>query len=163
MSLEREWRFVVKRGPKLPRGSGRRIEQGYLHADAALSIRVRITAGRAAALTIKSGTDGGRGGPLSREEFEYAVPLADARRLMRAAPFRVVKRRHVLGRIELDVFEGALRGLVVAEVEVRGGSRRAPEPPSGWEWRDVSHDARYSNANLARDGMPRGAPRARLG
>jgi CYTH domain-containing protein len=168
MSIEREWRFVVLRGPRVARARGRRIEQGYLVLDEKLTLRVRITSGRAAAIAIKVdiadphrvGT--GRAGPKARAEYEYDVPLADALDLMRAAKGRLVKRRHRFGRVELDVYEGALRGLVVAEVEVGGRSRKPPEPPLGWEWRDVSGDARYANARLARHGMPRGAPRARL-
>ena len=163
MSIEREWRFVVLRGPKVPRTGGRRIEQGYLHSDGKLSIRVRIASGREATITLKtSGAKRRRSGPRSNEEFEYDIPLADARRLMRAAERRLTKRRYRCGRIELDVYQGPLRGLVIAELEVAGGAGSAPEPPAGWRWRDVSRDDRYGNANLARNGPPPGAPRARL-
>ena len=52
---------------------GRHIRQAYLAASADHSIRIRIIEDRDAWLTIKSGYRG-----IVRDEFEYAVPLADA-------------------------------------------------------------------------------------
>jgi hypothetical protein len=41
--------------------------------------------------------------------------------------------------------------------------RRRPEPPPGWRWKDVSHDARFLNSTLAEKGMPRGVRRLKIG
>src|SRR5262245_26668346 len=110
MSVEREWRFVVLRGPRIGGRAGRRIEQGYLHSDATSSIRVRITSGREAVLTIKQRRAGRqRPGPQARDEFELPIPLTAARRLLRSTRWRIAKRRYEFDGIELDVFRGPLR------------------------------------------------------
>jgi adenylate cyclase len=163
MPVEREWRFLVLALPSLRGRKSKRLRQGYLHAEKGLTVRVRIEDDEAK-LTIKLAEANRRGpGPQARPEFEYAIPPADARRLMRAADGVLAKRRYRFGRIELDVFEGPLAGLVLAEVEVKGRATRAPRPPAGWTWRDVTRDSRYGNARLAREGLPKGTPRARLG
>jgi CYTH domain-containing protein len=63
--------------------------------------------------------------------------------------------------VELDVFEGALAGLVVAEVEFPDLAQvalfEAALPPFLSRARDVSADRRYSNRVLALDGMPAAA------
>jgi adenylate cyclase len=64
----------------------------------------------------------------------------------------IKKRRHVVkagkARVEVDVFRGSHRGLVLAEVEFPSGRSRF-EPPE-WLGRDVTDDERYYNANLAK-------------
>lgn len=60
--------------------------------------------------------------------------------------------------VELDVFEGALAGLVVAEVEFPDLAQvalfEASLPPFLSRARDVSADRRYSNRVLALEGKP---------
>ena len=56
--------------------------------------------------------------------------------------------------IELDVYRGCLKGLVVAEVEfetIDESSRFVPPP---WFGREVTDDDRYKNATLAHKGTP---------
>jgi adenylate cyclase len=165
MPVEREWKFVVEQGPSLRGRRGERIEQGYLDDDAGVTVRVRVS-GRRAWLTLKAPTGNAKRGPRTNEEFEYAIPMKDARALLARTKKRIVKTRHRLGPVELDVFEGALEGLVLAEVEVEvevgRGARRAPEPPPGWRWKDVSQKRAYGNSRLAARGAPWGAPRARM-
>mgnify|MGYP000623564343 FL=1 len=47
---------------------------------------------------------------------------------------------------EVDVFEGALKGLIIAELEVASESETFELPD--WVTEDVSHDANYYNAVL---------------
>lgn len=121
--------------------------QGYLRADAGGSVRVRIT-GAGALLNIKGPARG-----ISRAEFEYAIPPADARvmldtlcvgRPIEKVRYRISHADHVW---ELDVFSGDNQGLVVAEVEL-AREDDAPEIP-GWVGREVTGEARYYNAALA--------------
>ncbi|MDP0919558.1 CYTH domain-containing protein, partial [Klebsiella pneumoniae] len=63
-----DWRAGVSRST--------RFSQGYLSRDPARTVRVRL-AGEQAFLTIKGATLG-----AARAEFEYAVPVADARALL---------------------------------------------------------------------------------
>ena len=122
--------------------------QAYLAGPPAsrCSLRVRI-AGHAAFLNIKSATVG-----VVRDEYEYAIPLDDARRMLETLAGDVVaKVRHhvdVDGHLfEVDEFGGDNAGLVVAEIELAAVDAGIPQP--GWLGREVSHLVRYYNLNLA--------------
>ena len=124
------------------------MAQGYLAGPPAArcSVRVRV-AGGAAFLNIKSVADG-----IARDEYEYAIPLAEAQRMLDTlAGDLVAKRRHhvTVGAhlFEIDEFEGDNAGLVVAEVELGRVDEAFVRP--AWLGREVSHLARYYNLNLA--------------
>ncbi len=123
------------------------IAQGYLAGPPAARCSVRVrTSGENAFLNIKSLADG-----IAREEYEYAIPVDEARRMLdHLAAGLVIKRRHEVQvgahRFEIDEFEGDNHGLIVAEVEL-GAVDEAFERPS-WLGREVSHLARYYNLNL---------------
>lgn len=160
MALEVEWRFLVTRLPEtLPDGRRMHLVQGYLTRGTP-AVRVRL-AGDEAWLSVKGAAlPAPDGGPVARPEFEYRVPPADAEAMLALCPARVEKTRLWLpGGIELDIFEGAHAGLVLAEIEVDEAGP-TPCPPEGWEWRDISGDGRYSNQALAFDGLPTGWTRA---
>ena len=123
------------------------MKQGYLCNDPRVTVRVRV-AGDRAWLTLKGATQG-----ISRSEFEYPVPVAEAEAMLSelALPGVVEKTRHLVRHEgwdwEVDVFEGANAGLVLAEVELKRADDRPPIPP--WAGREVSGDQRYFNAWLA--------------
>lgn len=154
MGLEIERKFLVAhagwRG--LATGSAQ-LEQFYLFSREGASVRVRISDGRAARLTIKTGRDG-----LSRGEFEYDIPLQDAVELRESRVGKLVeKTRHIVPlagswQVEVDVFAGALDGLVMAEVELKTADDAPPLPD--FLGREVTGDARYFNSQLALEGMP---------
>jgi len=124
-----------------------RIEQFYLAAAHGRTIRIRISDGASAVLTIKfSGK--GRG----RDEFEYPVPLAEAREMQSFALGRIIEKtrhhvRHGGYLYEIDVFEGELAGLIVAELETP--DIVPDESLPAWLGRDVTQDGHYYNASLA--------------
>ena len=120
--------------------------QAYLHITEACSVRVRRQ-GYEARLTIKGGN-----GTIERQEFEYAIPVADAeamiasvcmRRVLSKRRFKVPVGRHVW---EVDVFEADNAGLVVAEVELTSVEEAFERP--AWVGEEVSDDPRYLNASL---------------
>lgn len=122
------------------------MRQGYLAADPRCSVRVRI-AGDEATLNIKSATLG-----VARSEFEYPLPLAEARELLTLfcggrsvdkVRYYVPRGRHVW---EIDVFEGRNRGLVVAEIELASEDEAFESPD--WLGAEVSSDPRYYNSCL---------------
>lgn len=129
------------------------LRQGYLSTSAKVTVRIRIYDDSRAVLTLKGPVDG-----ISRTEFEYDVPLADGLALLEMArPNVVEKRRHIVphGGLtwEVDVFEGAHAGLVMAEVELADADQAVDLPD--WAGREVSHDDRYANASLSRvPGVP---------
>lgn len=147
MAREIERKFLLAGDGWRPHAhSAKRLEQFYLFAGDDRSCRVRITDGASAKLTIKMG----RG--LSRGEFEYDVPLEDAEALRASALGRIVEKTRYLvanGRhtIEIDVYEGILDGLVVAEIELAGEDESFERPD--FLGAEVTGDARYLNQTLA--------------
>jgi len=122
------------------------IDQGYLCADKARSVRVRLSDSRAK-LTVKGPTKG-----ITRQEFEYDVPVDEARALLDlCGGLRVAKRRYNVRYAgkdwEVDVFSGANEGLIVAEIELEHAGEAFEKPP--WLGKEVSEDTRYYNSNLA--------------
>ncbi|PNG50148.1 MULTISPECIES: CYTH domain-containing protein [unclassified Variovorax] len=146
MATEIERKFLVRDRSVLSGLAGTHIGQGYL-ADNGMTVRVRV-AGDKGFLTLKSNTQG-----LSRAEFEYPIPLSDAEDLLNghASLGRLTKVRYLIPvrdvTFEVDVFEGELDGLVVAEVEL--GSEEQDFPRPAWLGDEVSHDPRYRNSELA--------------
>jgi adenylate cyclase len=148
MGTEIERKFLVDTEVWRPQDGGTRITQGYLCSHKERTVRVRL-AGEKAMLTIKGPTDG-----LSRSEYEYAIPPADAREILDKLcerPF-VDKTRHLVpfaGRNwEVDVFHGDNAGLVMAEIELESADASVELPP--WAGKEVSDDRRYYNSNLAK-------------
>ena len=154
MGIEIERKF-------LPAGDGWRdaahavvpMAQGYLNDLAIVdsgamntSVRVRIE-GEAAFLNIKSR----EAGP-SRQEFDYAIPVADARALLAlCVGGRIDKRRHYVqhaGHLwEVDEFLGDNAGLVVAEIELESVDEAFARP--AWLGAEATHAQRYYNLALA--------------
>ncbi len=147
MGIEIERKFLVREDAwRAGVTAVRSLRQGYLAIDGGNTARVR-TDGLRAWITIKGRTQG-----ISRAEFEYEVPLADAEGLLALCGERLVeKRRHLVpheGRTwEVDEFFGANAGLVLAEIELAEADEWVTLPP--WLGQEVSADPRYTNARLA--------------
>ncbi len=154
MGQEIERKFLVRNDNWRPLARREHvIRQGYLSSNAKATVRIRTWDDKRAAITLKGPSKG-----ASRAEFEYEVPIEDARELMEMArPHLVEKRRYEvpLGELtwEIDVFEGRHHGLVIAEVELE--SEDAPVDLPDWVGREVTEDDRYFNASLSRnEGLP---------
>lgn len=130
------------------------IRQGYLASTDDVEIRVRARAGDHL-LTVKEGHGEVRREvtiPLSADQFEQLWALTEGRRIRKRR--RVASLNHqaevdVEVEVEVDEFDGALSGLVIAEVEFASqDDSRAFQPPD-WFGREVTDDDRYRNAALA--------------
>ena len=129
-----------------------RIAQGYIQADQVSEIRLRRR-GDQFVFTMKTGKG------LSRHEQEFALgsvlferlwPLTGGRRLEKV---RYEMERE--GRVwEVDVFKQELQGLRVVEVEFTSEQDAASFSAPDWFGREVTHDERYKNKNLALNGLP---------
>lgn len=148
MGTEIERKFLVKDGSW--RGAVRAsapISQGYIATGPPTAVRVRIC-GDSANINVKTATL-----DIRRHEFEFPVPLPEAREMMvNCIQGRVIEKvRHEAefdGLVwEIDVFEGANAGLVVAELELESEDQPFPRPP--WLGDEVSSDPRYLNTSLA--------------
>lgn len=148
MGIEIERKFLVCNDDwRHHADAGTRYEQGYLSSNRDCSVRVRIE-GEQARLNIKSATLG-----IIRQEFEYSIPIDEARELLDSfCPNTVYKTRYLVQHAdktwEVDVFEKDNAGLVVAEVELEDENERIKLPE--WAGEEVSGDPRYYNTELAR-------------
>jgi adenylate cyclase len=87
---------------------------------------------------------------LAREQFEELWPLTEGRRIEKTR-YYIDWPPHL---IELDLFEGNLKGLVMAEVEFDTEEDVEQFVPPDWFDREVTWDSRYQNSNLAKLGKP---------
>lgn len=135
---DERWRENVERSV--------RMEQGYLAASPDCSVRVRVE-GDAGLLNVKGATLG-----IVRPEFEYPVPVDEAREMLATlcGGKTLSKVRHFVHvgahEWEIDEFEGANAGLVVAEIELAATDEHFERPP--WLGAEVSDERRYYNVCL---------------
>lgn len=149
MAVEIERKFLVRAEKLALDGLPRKhLRTGYL-TESGATVRVRIVDGQHGFLAVKAKVPGAR---FAKEEYEYPIPLADAQALMARADKRVIeKTRYLLALhahvFEIDVFEGAYAGLVLAEVELGHENESFVRPP--WLGREVTFDKRYSCRKMA--------------
>jgi len=132
------WSIAKKPKPQL-------IVQSYLQNTRERTVRVRIK-GEKGFLTVKGATV-----EVTRQEFEYEIPRVDAESMIEAFHLPNIRKQRYeipLGKHiwEVDVFEGALEGLILAEIEVSQEGEKFEKPD--WVTEDVSTDPNYYNAVL---------------
>ncbi len=146
MAKEVERKFLVKGLEWKRLAEGVAYRQGYLSTVKERTVRVR-TVGNKGYLTIKGLTVG-----ITRSEFEYEIPVADANALLDELCERplIEKNRYKVMHAgltwEIDEFFGENNGLVLAEVELQDAQQKIELPD--WVGEEVSGDPRYFNANL---------------
>ena len=153
--MEIERKFLVKRLPDdLDARRSDHIDQGYLAiTQDGVEVRLRNYGGQAF-LTIKSGAGAVRLEEeieIEERRFRSLWPLTEGR--------RIEKRRYLVPAedgltIELDVYGGALTGLVTAEVEFESAAAAAAFTPPAWLGREITDELAYKNQQLALDGLP---------
>jgi adenylate cyclase len=151
MATETERKFLVISDAWRENVVGVTYHQGYLSDDPARTVRIR-TAGDKAFITVKGAKspDG-----TSCPEYEYPIPHKDAREMLDALclPGKIEKVRHKVVHEgmtwEVDEFKGENEGLIVAEIELTTAAQVFAKP--AWAGAEVTQDARYSNAMLAKN------------
>ncbi|NER80504.1 MAG: CYTH domain-containing protein [Leptolyngbya sp. SIO1D8] len=148
MAQEIERKFLVVDSSWRHEATRKLYRQGYIPTQNKTTVRVRI-AGDRGYLTVKGASTG-----ITRLEFEYEIPSADAGNMLNSLciPPLIEKWRYQLTvgnhLWEIDEFLGENAGLVLAEVELASEIESFVLP--AWVGEEVSHDPRYYNANLAR-------------
>jgi len=146
MPREIERKFLLRTGAWRPLAHRRQpMSQGYIAGSERASVRVRI-AGDEAWLNIKCG-----GFVAARAEFEYAIPLGEARELLAHSAGPLIEKtrhwvRHAGAEWEIDEFHGANEGLVVAELELDDEQAEFARPD--WVGAEVTQLRRYYNVSL---------------
>jgi adenylate cyclase len=145
--IERKFLVLEDRWSQVRQGVvGVRYCQGYIPTLNHQTVRLRI-AGDQGYLTLKGPTVN-----LSRSEFEYPIPTADA-----AAMLEQFCQQPLIDKVrykipyqglvwEVDEFAGDNHGLILAEVELEAVDQPVPLPD--WVGQEVSGDRRYYNSYL---------------
>ena len=145
--MEIERKFTVKELPEnLSDYPCKRIEQGYLCTKPVLRVRRK---GEEYWLTYKGE------GLLVREEHEFPLTAEAYHHLLAKVDGRIIQkdRYHIPYEkytIELDVFDGELAPLVIAEVEFPSVEAANAFVPPAWFGEDVTENPAYSNSNLSK-------------
>lgn len=157
MEIERKWLIDTRRIPyDLHKLEAHALVQGYLAFSP--TVRVRSIDDAEFILTVKSA-------PLTkdriaREETEFSLPAETGRALLRKCEGVLVEKTRYKNRRpdglveEIDVFRGELAGLAYLEIEFPSLGAAEAFPSPVWVTREVTQDKSFTNASLARKGMP---------
>lgn len=142
--MEIERKFLVKELPDLSKYEYVDIEQGYLSTSPVVRIRKKNDK---YILTYKGS------GLMAREEIEASLTEEAYQHLLEKIDgYPITKRRYMIPfedyMIELDVFEGHMKGLIMAEVEFASMEDAKGFNPPQWFGEDVTEDRRYHNSNM---------------
>jgi adenylate cyclase len=104
-------------------------------------------------LTIKKGAG------LERHEIEITISQTQFEQLYQTTADECLEKRRYFIQdqscvIELDIFEGKLKGLILAEVEFKSVDDSKVYKVPDWFGREVTDDERFKNRNLAKHGLP---------
>ena len=121
--------------------------QGYVAITEKGIVRIRIK-GTKSTLTIKSSGTG-----LSRDEFEYYIPMDEAESLLQLCENDIIEKTRYKIMAEgkqwdVDEFKGKNEGLWIAEVELESEDEKITLP--SWAIEEVTGDERYYNAYLSK-------------
>ena len=148
--MEIERKFLVEEIPEFAiKHPGNKIVQAYLNAHNP-TIRLRVVNDTEAYLTIKSP-------PLDlegrvRNEYEYSIDVKEAKEMITTFCNKTLEKTRYLyfaddgNNWEIDVFEGPLKGLILAELELESADQEFIKPD--WVGKEVTSDRAYTNACL---------------
>ena len=147
MGKEIERKFLVDKS-RLPNNlEGTKYTQGYISITDSGIVRVRIK-GDIAVITIKSAGLG-----ISRDEFEYQIPMDDAKSLLELFNDGVIyKTRYDIvyegKKWEIDQFHKENEGLWIAEIELQVENESFEIPK--WVLEEVTGNEKYYNSYLSK-------------
>lgn len=154
MGAEHERKYLVKDGwqADVDMATYAWIQQGYLSLDKERIVRLREVqlVSPSGFVCVEQGwiTIKGLNTGISRPEWEYEIPVTDLREMMALVTGSVIeKKRYRFGRYEIDVFEGANQGLIIAELELKTADEVVEDPPA-WLGPEVSSTSLYYNSSL---------------
>lgn len=144
--MEIEKKYTVKNLPNLEKYRFHFIEQAYLNRNPVMRIRRE---GNEFYFTYKGS------GMMAREEYNLPLNEASYNKLLPKREGRVItKKRYLIPfekyTIELDIFEGELSPLVIAEVEFLSIEEAESFIPPDWFDEDVTNNPMYHNSNLSK-------------
>lgn len=144
--MEIERKFLVRSLPdNLEQYPHSQIKQAYISTSPVIRLRQKA---EQYILTVKGP------GLLEREEVEFSLQAADFYRLMTKTDGCVIeKTRYCIPwhefTIELDLFEGALKGFIMAEIEFPDKATALSAAIPDWFGEDVTMDSHFHNSYLS--------------
>lgn len=146
--MEIERKFLIDKLPdNLEQYPCRQIEQGYLCTEPVIRIRREENEYY---LTYKSK------GLMVREEYNLPLTAEAYQHLLPKIDGNLIsKKRYLIPfmeilTIELDIFEGPLAPLVLAEVEFETEEEANAFLPPAWFGEDVTYSIQYHNSTLSK-------------
>ena len=153
MNLEIELQWTLDALPNISGLQRVQINQGYLVIDKnGDEVRLRQK-GDSLVQTVKKGSGLTRTEietTLTQQQFDILWPATAGKRIEKTR-FQIP---HGDVMIEMDVYGGSLRGLIVAEVEFSSIEAAESFIPPEWFREEITHDKSFKNQSLARYGNP---------
>jgi len=87
--------------------------------------------------------------PIINEEYESLYSREE--NTLKKTRYQFLQGEHM---VAIDIYDGDLKGLAVAEIEFESVEDAEEFVPFDWFIKDVTSDKRYKNAGLAKDGFP---------
>ena len=157
MGFEIERKFLVANdGWRSSVTDSERLRDGLVGESNGAKVRVRVS-GKSASLTVKSHRSG-----MRRSEFEYDIPHADAEAILSTvcAGRFIEKTRYTVENAGciwvVDVHEGRLAGIVLAEIELESEDQHFEMPH--WAGREVTNNPRFHKRTIERLCHEKGHP-----
>lgn len=145
--MEIERKFLVKELPEnLEAYVCHQIEQGYLSTEPVVRIRKSdekyILTYKGKGLLVREEYNL----PLTKESYEHLRTKADGK-LIQKKRYKIPYQEKYM--IELDIFEGELKPLQLAEVEFETEEEANQFIPPDWFGEDVTFSGEYQNSTLS--------------
>lgn len=150
MALEIERKFLVNSSDyKKQAYLTKKIKQGYLNTHKSRTVRVRIQDDKAF-ITIK-GKSNAAG--TTRFEWEKEIDITAAEQLLLLCEPSIIDKTRFLIKnnhltFEVDEFNGANEGLVLAEIELDTEDQAFDKP--NWLGKEVTGDIKYYNSYISK-------------
>lgn len=154
-NMEIEKKYLIKELPdNLEHYRHYDIEQAYISASPAIRVRKKeIVSDDNANLTYILTVKGK--GLIKREEFELTLEKNEYENLLRKAEGNIItKCRYLIPlagglSLELDIFEGVFKGLIMGEIEFPDEDSAKKYNPPAFIGREVTFDERFHNSVMS--------------
>ena len=154
-NMEIEKKYLIKELPdNLDHYRHYDIEQAYISASPAIRVRKKgVFSDGSLSLTYILTVKGN--GLIKREEFELTLEKNEYENLLRKAEGNIItKCRYLIPlagglSLELDIFEGVFKGLIMGEIEFPDEDSAKKYNPPAFIGREVTFDERFHNSVMS--------------